>query len=748
MLAKRFIPLLLALAFTAACKADSKDDCTLADNKTTTVTVDYGKALPLKPKLCSVKNAAEVSYEWSLNQELVSKADTYRFLACPRFKGTKTSVNVNLTYGASKASHTWNVFVRDVAPKYKDCGVLLTPKDAIAALQKGDFFGTETNIDFKTAVACLDEALVDYPCDIDVAFWAAYGDLLLFAQRAPTSFLVSGLSEKTLNTLVDETIDPILGRFDLLAAEMPDEFTAKPRDFPFTPIGLNELEIHPGGDWDRGDMYFIDGAFQLFKGVSKFAAAYVGSVKFAQMGALTGILNALSNGNPAAISPELQDQLITELDKDPNFLTLFPGDQGKERLAASRTALLIGLQRINEAVNFVKSETDDQRDDIFRYFDCGADSICPPEESRDSVRGDAGERILKDEGRPGKFDEATDTYLDSNGNGQYDAPWRIAGADNGEADGQYSEGETMGTDAFSGLITRIGFPVKPLTQDFLADLAQNIKGPKSLDLVKYTPLAQNSIIQYSVLSGINIPMLRLSKWFEGPRDIRDFLPLWSHKNRRFITDSEEEAWDDWGYDKKLNSLEDATAPTCPGRDALLNLKDPAGDDFAPTTNSNDGCDNDRDGQVDESDGFGRSKDYGQEGNRIFDYEDTNLNNRHDPGELSENWSDTGLKTATQTPVGAGNGRWDAADMAHYWPKGGDVGGRSVEITKDPRNAALQDGVKPLVDPIYYFFPDAQFNGVIIFEKPTVNADNIVLTYNAELMRFVSKLVQSSRSFIK
>ena len=55
----------------------------------------------------------------------------------------------------------------------------------------------------------------------------------------------------------------------------------------------------------------------------------------------------------------------------------------------------------------------------------------------------------------------------SNGNGRYDAPWSQVGPDGGESDQKYSAGETLGTDVFEGMIGRIGFPVKPLAQNFM-----------------------------------------------------------------------------------------------------------------------------------------------------------------------------------------------------------------------------------------------------------------------------------------
>lgn len=736
------------VAAGAAC-SNGDDDCKLVDNETTRVTLDYGKALDMGPKLCKVKDPAEATYAWGLNGELVSEAPRYTFLACPRYKGTDNDIRVDVKYGAKKGYHAWRVSVRDVTPTYPDCGVGLTPKAALAALQQGDLYGNKTGTDFKTALACLDQALVVYPCDIDLAFWAAYADLILFTQHAATSLLVSGVNERTLNSLADDRLDPLLLRFDLLADEMPDDFTARPKDFDFAPLAVLDLQVHPGGEWDRGDMLLLDGLFQAAKGGAKFLAAYHGSLRFAQLMATYGVLNA-SRTNLADLSPVFQQKLIEQLDRDPLFLTLYAGGDGEKRLLAAQAALIRGLTKLNEAVTFVKAETDDQKDDKFRYFDCGEDAICPPDDSRDPARGDAGERLLKDEAPYGVYNAQTDTYLDRNGNGRYDPPYTKVGPDAGEADGRYSNGETMGTDAFEGLIGRIGVPITPLAQNFLVELAANIKGPDALDLAKFVDLSQDDLIQLSVLYGINIPSLRLSRWFDGPRDGRDFLPLWSHADQRFYVDSEEEPYDDVGLDGKPNALE-APAPVSRCTDAALPdyaATDPNLDDFNPSRNPGDGCDNDEDGAVDETDGSGRSKDYGTEGNGSFDFEDANANGKHDPGERSEPFDDVGLTTYGKAASPPPNGKWDAVDMAHVWPKGSDVGGRAVDIDKDPRNGTLQDNLTPLIDPVYYFFPDAQFNGVLIFEKPTINADNLPLTDNAELMRFISRLVDTGRGLTR
>jgi hypothetical protein len=742
---RRLLAVLTIAGLAVSACAPKDDDCTLADGKTTRVSLDYGQGVNLKPKLCDVGQAADVSYQWSLDGQAVSTSQAYRFLACPRFVGRATEIRVNLKAGARRAHHSWAVTVRDTPPVLKNCTATLTPKQAMAALQRGDYFGTAGGVDFKQAVSCLDDALVAYPCDIEVAFWAAYGDLLLFTRTLAASLAVSGVNERTLNALADERIDPLLERFDLLANEMPDDFTARSKDFDFSPFGVGDFTLHPGGEWDRGDMLALSGLFMLVKGGAKGVAAYDGSLKAVQIVVGQGLLRG-RQGNLAALPTELQRQLIGQLDKDPNFLTLYPKD-GEERLKLAQRMLIHGLRNFNQAITYVKAEKDDQRDDMLRYFDCGADAICPPEQSRDEARGDAGERIVKDEAPFGAYNPATDAFIDANGNGRYDPPWIKAGADAGEQDGKYSDGETIGTDVFSGQINRLGFTFTPLAQNFLADLAKNIEGPNPLDLAKYLELSQDDIINLSVYGGINIPSLRLSRWFEGPRDLRDFAPLWSHSKREFITDSEEEAFRDWGYDKLNDALEGATTATlrCPDRDLAARAGDPWADNFDPRTNANDGCDNDEDGLVDETTN-GRSADYGTEGNGQFDFVDANANGTHDVGETSEDWTDDGLATYGQPNVGGGNGHWDAIDMAHNWPKGGDVGGREVAITKDPRNGTIQDAVSlnPMIDPLYYFFPDAQFNGVLMFEKPTVNADNLTLTDNAELMRFISKLVDSGR----
>lgn len=741
---------IVGLCLAVAGCSPGDDECSVVDNETTNVSLDYGKGLDLAPKLCEVKSQEDVTYSWGLNDELVSDAPSYRFLACPRFKNTTSDVRVDVKYGAKKGYHAWRIAVRDLPPNYPDCGVGLTPKAAMAALQKGDLYGNETGTDFKMAVACLDKALATYPCDVEVGFWAAYGDLVLFTQHAAASLAVSGINERTVNSLADDRIDPLLVRFDLLADEMPDDFTARPKDFDFAPFAIFDLKVHPGGEWDRGDMLLLDGVFQLIKGGAKGLASYHGTMKFAQLLLSYGVLN-FSRTNLAQINPIFQEQLVEQLDKDPLFLTLYGGDDGVKRLAAAQTALIRGFTKVNEAITYVKAETDDQKDDKFRYFDCGEDSLCPPDDSRDSARGDAGETFLKDEPPYGVFNAGTDSFIDRNGNGRYDASYAKTGPDKGEGDYKYSNGETLGTDALEGLVGRLGVPITPLAQSFLVELAANIKGPNALDLAKFAEISQDDLIQLSIVYGINIPSLRLSRWFEGPRDLRDFVPLWSHHNKRFFVDSEEEPYSDFGLDGKSDALE-APAPATRCTDGVLPgyaAADPGLDNFAPTRNPGDECDNDLDGKIDDTDGAGRSTDFGTEGNARFDFKDTNSNGRHDPGEPGEPFEDKGLvtfgKPAAPPP---NNGKWDAVDMNHYWPKGADVGGRAVDLEKDPRNGTLQDNLNPLIDPIYYFFPDAQFNGVIIFEKPTVNADNLPLTDNAELMRFISRLVETGRGLTR
>lgn len=733
----------------AGCSAGD-DECTVVDNATSNVSLDYGKGIELAPKLCEVKTPEDVTYAWGLNGDKVSEAPRYKFLACPRFKNTTSDVRVDVKYGAKKGYHAWRVTVRDVAPEYPDCGVGFSPKAAMAALQKGDLYGTATGTDFKSAVACLDKALLLYPCDIELGFWAAYGDLVLFTQHAAASLAVSGVNERTLNSLADDSIDPLLARFDLLADEMPDEFAARPKDFDFAPLAIVDLKVHPGGEWDRGDMLLLDGVFQLVKGGAKFLASYHGSMKFTQLLLAHGVLNA-SRANLAQVSPIFQEKLIEQLDKDPLFLTLYGGDDGVKRLASAQAAFIRGLTKVNEAITYVKAETDDQKDDKFRYFDCGADALCPPDDSRDSARGDAGEVLLKDQAPYGVYNQETDSFIDRNANGKYDYSYAKTGPDAGEGDFKYGNGETIGTDAFEGLVSRLGVPITPLAQTFMVELAANIKGPNSLDLAKFADVSQDELIQYSIVSGINIPSLRLSRWFEGPRDARDFIPLWSHANKRFFVDTEEEPFDDYGLDGDIDGVE-APAEVSRCTDQILPdfvSADPALDNFSPSRNAGDGCDNDLDGDIDETDGAGRSTDYGTQGNARFDFVDTNGNNKHDAGEAGEPFRDTGLvtfgKPASPAP---NNGRWDAVDMAHYWPKGADVGGRPVDIEKDPRNGTLQDNVKPMIDPVYYFFPDAQFNGVLIFEKPTVNADSLPLTDNGELMRFISRLVETGRGLTR
>ncbi len=749
----RYLGVAAGAALSLAC-AEPEAVCRIADTTAHTVSVEYGKAVELKPSLCPGVKPESTTTSWSIDRKIVAETSTYRFLACPRFKGTTQTVQADIERDGVRATAKWNVTVGSAAPKHRQCSAGVEVSDVIDAIRRGDFYGKATGLNFREAVSCLDTALEDYPCDIDVAFWAAYADLLLFAQQAPAQFFVSSVGEESLSSLVDRSVDPVIARFDLLAAEMPAENSYVADGFAFQPIGMPELTFDPGGEWDAGDALVVDALLHLFKGGIKFVSGYNGALDFAFMVARHGVVGPRLLIDP--VPPEsFQKELIETLEKNPRFLTLVEGGVGQERLATARAALITGLTRFDEAVTFVKGERDDQRNDIFRYFDCGGDAVCPPEHSRDAVRGDGGELLTRDDDGDGQYDPDTDLYLDRNQNGRYDPPWLKAGPDAGEADGQYSDGETIGTDAFP---QRIGLTVQPLAQDFLRDLAKNLRGPDPLDLTKYLQLNQSALVLGFLASGVNIPSLRLSRWFENPRDGRDFFPLWNRTERRFFIDREEERWSDWGYDQ-LPSLQE-TVVRCPDRSYVRRAADPHGDDYHPATNSDDGCDNNEDrlGLADEANG----RDFGTEGNGMFDFWDVNANGRHDgcpdPGagscEKAEKFADAGLWSGgALRPNTLGNGRWDATDMKHLWPSGSNVGGRPVDLAEDPRNGTLQDVhfvtntqpvSQPLVDPVYYFFPDAQFHGVLIFDEPTVNADGQPLTHNAELMRLVSKLVQAGR----
>lgn len=753
------------VTLVAACS--SKDPaCVLAEESTTALTVDYGKAARLEPVLCENISRDEVDYQWSLQNEVVGRAGHHTFLACPRFLGKETTLDLEVRQGQQRAQQRWKITVADTAPDYPVCGPGFTARDALRTLQSGDFRGTETGTDFGTALACLDRVLEAYPCDIDIAFWAAYGDFLTFVEQAPARFATSTLSEDALYQMAKDVIKPLSDRFRLLSAEMPADYSASAQDFELRFFGLPGLTMHPGGTWDRSEILTIDAGLQLIRGGALFLSAYVGSIH-----ALALVSEELLEAdgvlvNLPALPESFQDRLIGALEENPAFLTLLAGGRGEQRLQEAQPALVEGLRKLRAAITRIKSETEDQRTHIFRYYDCGEDGICPPKYSLDP-RGDQGDPLLHDEAGDGKYDPETDVYQDRRGNGRYDPPWSEAGPSRGEDDGVYTEGEPIGTDMFVPSLGRISVDIPARVQDFLGELADNIEGPDPLNMDTFLAESSNELIQLALLAGLNVPQIRLSRWFHNPRDIRDFLPLWIRSERRFYVDSEEEPYDDWGYDHTPSHLEhtldetpthvkgeSVAVPRCPHRPHWLRELDPSGDLYLPDTNPADGCDNNYDGHHDRTDGAGNYIGYGIEGNGMFDFIDEDGTGRHSPGEVSEKFEDSGLWTGGELIEGtAGNNRWDARDIAHIWPKGDDIGGRQVGITRDPRNGTVQDfhpqgGPRPLIDPVYYFFPDAQFNGVLIFDPPTINADGVPLNDNAELMRLISKLEEVRRDRIR
>ena len=748
------------ITMVAACSSE-EPICNLAPATTTPLTVDYGKAATLKPVLCEDTSPGDVSYQWSLQSEVVGRSTTHEFLACPRFVGKDTRLQVDISRGQERVRQSWDIHVADTVPEHPDCGATLTARDALRTLQSGDYAGRETGTDFDTAVACLDQVLEAYPCDIDVAFWAAYGHFLTFAEQAPARLATSTLNEDALYQLARDTIGPLAARFQFLSLEVPSDFSVSAGDFELPLMGLPGISIYPGGTWDRSEILTIDGGLQLLAGGAQFLSAYVGSLRALRIAA-EELLNAEGVAvNLPALPESFQNRLISDLEADPRFLTLYPGGRGEQRLEEAQPALVEGLRKLRAALIRIKGETEDQRTHIFRYYDCGKDGICPPKYSLDP-RGDQGDPLLHDEAGDGKYDPETDVYLDRRGNGRYDPPWSEVGPSPGEDDGVYTPGEPIGTDLFVPALDRIALDIPAWVHDFLAELADNIEGPDALDVSRFAEQSSNELIQLALLAGINIPQIRLSRWFENPRDVRDFLPLWVRSQKVFYVDREEEPYYDWGYDHTPSHLEhtleetpthikgeSVPVPRCPHRPASLLELDPSGDLYLPESNPSDGCDNNYDGRHDATDGAGNYIGYGIEGNGMFDFIDEDGTGRHSPGEVSEKFDDVGLWTGGVLIEGTqGNDRWDAMDIAHIWPQGDDIGGRKVDLTRDPRNGTLQDLDRPLIDPVYYFFPDAQFNGVLIFDPPTINADGVPLTDNAELMRLISKMEEVRRDRIR
>ena len=535
------------------------------------------------------------------------------------------------------------------------------------------------------------------------------------------------------------------------------------RDFDQTEIS-EKLYVDLTGEHDATDLYFLTALVNFVVGFFDIIFAYNSAIDLI-LRLPQEVVNRASSENISLLKAIL-DIFIEELSKNPGFLGL--SVDAPVRLKDAQSEFYNGLVNIQRMFDSLKNETDDQSDDIIRYWDCGKDNVCPGDLKED----------FADINSNGKYDDG-EPYYDANGNGVWNDAWQ--GPDEGEGDRRYTIGEMIGTDkiqttgspegirlvfsssTIGNTVYNVIFNVKIFNL-----IADNIKGPGTFDFGKILNSTNENLRNLACSAGIPFPEVRLWEFFVSPTALRDMLPLWDVNTKSIIIQRDTEPFKDAGYDKKFSW-------EYPDFHPLLN-SDPDKDDTNPSSNESDGIDNDDDGKCANQEAFRAWKDYyengltptsprdcknfvnstvdnndfGTEGNFLFDWRDRNSNKVPDIGDYTEWWDDNfGIlngKSGTKCSEVCGNNKFDVADVDHWWPDGrvdprNSIGPGGMICATGPYGG---DGNNEVIDILYFLFQDPTFSGVLRFYKGEsgviTNKDGKVLTDNAILHRAIWKVL--------
>ena len=752
---KKFVSLVvILLLFITSCGGNKErkgETCApgvyIEGHSGSTIQLQEGKinTLVAQVNTCKLKDK-NFTYSWYLDDgdQPVSSTNKYDYISCKSDVGTHklkivaASIDSNIVL---QKTYTVKVIEVPNPPKPSCYG------DAMNTVRTGYVQG------FTSAVSCLENYLKEYVCDVDANFAAGLGKEVLFLMSIENLYNNhTSLTEKDIKSIGDNTIMPMVNHFKVVMEKAP-------KDWSFFEEGLYDIVVFDGkerymgkfdislhGEFDLGEIYFLVSQASAMEGGYYMATAFNGLLD-----------HFLKVPFDFSIQSEIK-RFVGKMIDDPKFLTFAgrDGQEGKENLLLARGAFIDSVHLIQEMFAEIKSETDDQSDDLLRYWDCGSDAICPPASECpggaswiDPVNGDPPEY---DPNKYSSCQDAGNDYDDRNHNGQCDEGWQKTGPDKDgtECNNKYDDGEPLGTEI-------LGFPdfkviniASDLSQILIAqnEIELSLIGPDHpLDFDRMAGMQEGTVKSAMDTMGLPYPEVRLSEVFLTPTEARLLVPLYSISKRYFIIDNEYEPFKDTGYDGCTDKYEDGNGgcvsdPSLSPYDPIKD-PDPNHDDIdlscAPTCNQNDGYDNDGDGCIDEDNHtkFGNVPgDIGAEGNLVFDFIDENGNGKHDSGEKSEPFEDIGINGV---PGSAGNGKWDTKDMTHTWPNGSDVGPVTDVTMTDPRDGcAPYDPEGELIDFYYLFFPDPTFSRFLILDWNHKNIDNEDLNDHAKLHRFVSK----------
>jgi hypothetical protein len=723
---------------------------------------------------------SDCSFEWSMGERILSTSGQLSLVFCSQ---GEREVKMKIYSGEGKELETHSIKISVVPADLK------RPEDVQASI---DIYKKETFIigvdlsQTQSAIRKILESVAilekyvreENACDVEAVYALTLGKVVTVLSELNNLIQGLFLGKLTVNDIkliIDGVAKPSKEILESVvnADVITSDFSFRVnrlavyviRDYPQTEI-VEKLYIDLTGEHDATDLYFLTSLVEFVVGVFDVIFAYNLAIDFI-LRLPQEVLNRISSENISLLKAILEI-FIEELSKNPGFLGLSVDAPVRLKDAQSEFYnAFINLQRMFDSL---KNETDDQSDDIIRYWDCGKDNVCP---------GDLREDFA-DINSNGNYDNG-EPYLDLNRNGVWNDAWQKP--DEGEGDGRYTIGEIIGTDkiqttgspegvrlVFSNSNIRNTVYNAIFNVKIFNLIADNIKGPGVFNLGKILGTTNENLRNLACSAGIPFPEIRLWEFFVSPTALRDMLPLWDVNTKSIIIQRDTEPFKDAGYDKKFSWEYPEFHP--------LSNSDPDKDDVNPNSNETDGIDNDDDGKCANDEAFRAWNDYykngltptsprdcknfvnstvddndfGTEGNFLFDWRDKNSNKVPDIGDYTEWWDDNyGIlngKSGTFCNEVCGNNKFDVKDVDHLWPDGrvdprNSIGPGGMMCATGPYRG---DGNNEVIDLLYFLFQDPTFSGVLRFYKGETgvitNKDGKILTDNAILHRAIWKFIST------
>lgn len=739
-------------------------------------------------------------WEWRLEGELLSKEKQALIVICE--EGEKLlEISIKMREGGE-------IFRRDI--KIKTSGEAKRTEEikrVIDSLHSNTFLlgiREEDEKKLSDMLLPLGEYLSsENACDVEASYalYLVKISLFLVGLEKILGGVITGLiTTQDVKNLVDGVLQPVLNSLRVIASD-PEML----KDFKFhvKKLRVDVLKDNPATEWkeklkidftgehDETDFWLILSMLEFISGWFNVVFAYNGAMNF--MLRLPRRLTELSE-EKISTRKMAEKIFIEEIMDNPGFLGLSPDHM--DRLQKAQNDFYMGFIHLQRGFEKLFGETDDQSDDIIRYWDCGEDGVCP-ESCQNPQKGDPEEPYADVNGN-GKYDEDPNSdgkkddrepFIDKNNNGRWDGAW--SKLDEGECNFRFDVGELVGTRSMETTgIDEIKYPLTSMIYEAIQNrkmfeiIAENLIGG-ILDVDKIAGMSQGTLKRLACSFGIPYPEIRLWNLFASPTPLRDMLPEWDATTKSIIIQRDSEPFMDKGFDKKFSWEYDEFHP-------FMNT-DPDMDNFG-FREAEDKVDTDMDGKcADEelveifnrepkegnecisnadceysdlvcSDGvcvlkdpertckkylgkpvdqdeFGM-QDSGPEGNMFFDFIDKNGNGFPDRGDLTEPWDDeygilNGAKNTLCNKV-CGNNKFDTKDVPHHWPTG-QVDPANTVSQMSCEGASYKGDEHELIDYIYLLWKDPTFSGVLKFYPEMIkNSEGERLTLNAVFNRMFWK----------